>query len=239
MTLAVSLTTLPLVAFYFHQIPWLGLVTNMLIVPLVGILVIPIGLISAVGVLLLDSEKLPLAEVNQWILNAFAQLVVGVSRFPGAEWHVASPDILSMIVFWCVLAGFFVFRNRPKIKWSCATLLMAILIWWGWSPRTNWVPGELRVTFLDVGQGDATLLELPDGQTVLIDGGPAFRRWDMGRAVIGPYLWNQGIYRIDHVVATHPQWDHVGGRCRLGVRAQNHVTLGLRKAPSEAPYERG
>jgi competence protein ComEC len=67
------------------------------------------------------------------------------------------------------------------------------------------------VTFLDVGQGDATLLELPDGTTVLIDAGPAYRRLDMGRAVIGPYLWNQGIRRLDHVVATHPQWDHVGG----------------------------
>ena len=54
-------------------------------------------------------------------------------------------------------------------------------------------------------------LELPDGQTVLIDGGPAYRRLDMGRAVIGPYLWNRGIHRIDHVIATHPQWDHVGG----------------------------
>jgi competence protein ComEC len=62
-----------------------------------------------------------------------------------------------------------------------------------------------------VGQGDATILELPDGQTVLIDAGPAYRRLDMGRAVIGPYLWNQGIRRLDHVVATHPQWDHVGG----------------------------
>ena len=69
----------------------------------------------------------------------------------------------------------------------------------------------LRVTFLDVGQGDATVLELPDGQTLLIDGGPAYRRLDMGRAVIGPYLWNRGIRRIDHVIATHPQWDHVGG----------------------------
>jgi competence protein ComEC len=65
--------------------------------------------------------------------------------------------------------------------------------------------------FLDVGQGDATVLELPDGQTVLIDAGPAYRRLDMGRAVIGPYLWNQGIRRLDHVIATHPQWDHVGG----------------------------
>ena len=211
MTLAVSLITLPLVAFYFHQIPWLGLVTNMVIVPLVGIVVIPVGLIAAVGVLLGGLETLPLGLLNQWLFDLFAQIVVGLSHVPGAEWHVASPHIVSILVFWCVLAGFVLLRDQPIARWSCATLLMAILVWWGWSPRTHWEPGKLRVTFLDVGQGDATVLELPDGQTVLIDGGPAYRRLDMGRAVIGPYLWNRGIHRIDHVIATHPQWDHVGG----------------------------
>ncbi len=211
MTLAVSLTTLPLVAFYFHQIPWLGLVTNMVIVPLVGIVVIPVGLIAAVGVLLSGLESLPLGYLNQWLFDLFAQIVVGLSHVPGAEWHVASPHVVSILAFWCVLAGSVLLRHRPIARWNCAAILLAILVWWAWSPRTNWEPGMLRVTFLDVGQGDATVLELPDGQTVLIDGGPAYRRLDMGRAVIGPYLWNRGIRRIDHVIATHPQWDHVGG----------------------------
>jgi competence protein ComEC len=211
MTLAVSLTTLPLVAYYFHQIPWLGLITNMVIVPLVGILVIPLGLLSGVGVLLTGAETLPLGMVNQWIFDLFAQVVVGLSQVPGAEWYVASPSISSIFLFWCVLAGLVLLRHRPVVRWSCLTMLVGILVWWAWSPRTEWNPGTLRVTFLDVGQGDATILELPDGQTVLIDGGPAYRRLDMGRAVIGPYLWNRGIHRIDHIVATHPQWDHVGG----------------------------
>ena len=211
MTLAVSLTTLPLVAYYFHQIPWLGLFTNMIIVPLVGIVVIPLGLLAGVAVLVSGAETLPLAIVNQWTFDVFAQVVVGLSHVPGAEWHVASPHLASMIVFWCLLAGLVWLRDRPIIRLSCLTVLIGILVWWAWSPRTHWESGMLRVTFLDVGQGDATFLELPDGQTVLIDGGPAYRRLDMGRAVIGPYLWNRGIHRIDHVVATHPQWDHVGG----------------------------
>jgi len=68
-----------------------------------------------------------------------------------------------------------------------------------------------RVTFLDVGQGDSAVLELPDGQTVLIDGGARYERFDMGRSVVAPFLWNRGITRLDHVVATHQQLDHVGG----------------------------
>jgi competence protein ComEC len=199
------------VAYYFHQIPWLGLVTNIVIVPLVGILVIPLGLLAGVGVLLSGAETLPLGMLNQGVFDLFAQLVVGLSQVPGAEWYVASPSISSIFIFWCVLAGLVLLRHRPIVRWGCLTMLVGILVWWAWSPRTEWAPGTLRVTFLDVGQGDATILELPDGQTVLIDGGPAYRRLDMGRAVIGPYLWNRGINRIDHMVATHPQWDHVGG----------------------------
>jgi competence protein ComEC len=99
MMLAVSLTTLPLVAYYFHQIPWLGLFTNMAIVPLVGIVVIPIGLLAGVTVLVSGAETLPLGMVNQWIFDLFAQIVVGLSQVPGAEWHVASPSISSIFLF--------------------------------------------------------------------------------------------------------------------------------------------
>ncbi len=210
-TLAVSLTTIPLVAHDFHQIPWLGLLTNMVIVPLVGMLMIPVGLLSGIATLVGGRETLPLASVNQWVFDLLGQVVMGLSHVPGAAWYVASPSLSSMLVFWGMLAGLVIMWHRPPIRWGCITVLFAILLWWGWSPRSGWEPGIVRVTFLDVGQGDATILELPDGQTVLIDAGPAYRRLDMGRAVIGPYLWNQGIRRLDHVVATHPQWDHVGG----------------------------
>jgi len=67
------------------------------------------------------------------------------------------------------------------------------------------------VTFLDVGQGDSAVIELPDGTVTLIDGGATYERFDMGRSVVAPFLWNRGIRSIDHVIGTHPQLDHVGG----------------------------
>jgi competence protein ComEC len=70
---------------------------------------------------------------------------------------------------------------------------------------------HFRVTFLDVGQGDSAVIELPDGQVVLIDGGATYERFDMGRGVVAPFLWNRGVHAIDQVIGTHPQLDHVGG----------------------------
>lgn len=211
LSLAVSLATLPLVALYFHQIPWLGLGANMVVVPLVGVLVIPLGLFSGIAGLMMGASTIPLADLNQWVFDGLATGVGWIAQIPGAEWHVASPTIGAMLVFWAALAGTYAWYPFPFVRWVGTVVLVGLVSWWAWSPRSGWEPGQVQVTFLDVGQGDATLIELPDGQTVLIDGGPAYSRLDMGRAVIGPVLWNKGIRRLDHVIATHPQWDHVGG----------------------------
>ena len=70
---------------------------------------------------------------------------------------------------------------------------------------------QLTVHFLDVGQGDSTLFQFPNGTTMLIDGGPADNFYDAGRETIIPYLDTLGIKKIDAVVMTHPHRDHIGG----------------------------
>ncbi|MEW6408524.1 MAG: ComEC/Rec2 family competence protein, partial [Nitrospirota bacterium] len=77
----------------------------------------------------------------------------------------------------------------------------------------------LKVTFLDVGQGDSVLVELPDKRKILIDGGGiavhrspfTVHSFDIGRRVVAPYLYDRGIRHIDYLVLTHPHPDHVGG----------------------------
>lgn len=68
-----------------------------------------------------------------------------------------------------------------------------------------------KVTFLDVGQGDSAFVEMPGGPKILIDGGPKKDDFDGGRAVVVPFLNRKGIKKIDLVVATHPDNDHIGG----------------------------
>jgi len=79
--------------------------------------------------------------------------------------------------------------------------------------------GKLRVDFLDVGQGDAALVTMPDGTTLLVDGGgrPQFRSHadgpthSIGESVVSEYLWWRGLDRIDYVLATHADADHIDG----------------------------
>jgi competence protein ComEC len=73
-------------------------------------------------------------------------------------------------------------------------------------------PGRLTLTALDVGHGDAIVLSLPEGQRVLVDGGglPA-TSFDVGRRVVLPYLLDHGGRKVDAVVLTHADYDHIGG----------------------------
>ncbi|MBU4310156.1 MBL fold metallo-hydrolase, partial [bacterium] len=75
--------------------------------------------------------------------------------------------------------------------------------------------GRLEVTFLDVGQGDSIFISTPGGKNILIDGGkraiPPHSYFDAGKEVVLPFLKNRGVKRIDTLIATHPDGDHIGG----------------------------
>ena len=207
----VTLVTLPLVAYYFNQLPWLGLFTNVVAVPAMGVLLVPIGLGAGIWQVVAGGALLPLASVNQWFLEHFMAAVRLVSTLPGGEWHVAAPSIPAMVLFYGFLLLLWRRVGSAVLRLAAGAGVLVLLVWWAWSPRMGLDGEHFRVTFLDVGQGDSAVVELPDGQVVLIDGGATYERFDMGRGVVAPFLWNRGIRTIDQVIGTHPQLDHVGG----------------------------
>jgi competence protein ComEC len=207
----VTIATLPLVAFYFNQVPWLGVITNLVAVPITGAGLVPLGLGAGVWQLLAGGTTLPMAGVMQWLFDGFVSAVRLAALIPGGEWHVAAPTLATMMMFYGCLAMAVWLREGRIIRGMAIGCVAVILLLWVWSPRL-WLDGDrFRVTVLDVGQGDSTVVELPDGKVIVIDGGATYERFDMGRGVVAPYLWNRGIRTIDHLVGTHPQLDHLGG----------------------------
>lgn len=207
----VTVTTLPVVAAYFNQVPWLGIVTNLFAVPFTGFVLVPLGLLTAGWTILTGSEELSLGPVQARLIGWMAEMLRWCASLPMSEWRVAAPSLLSMGAFYPALALAAV-RQAPRVlRLLGVTVVVMLLGWWLWSPRLGVDGDRWRVTFLDVGQGDSAVIELPDGRTVLIDGGARYERFDMGRGVVSPFLWNRSIRRIDDVIGTHQQLDHVGG----------------------------
>lgn len=208
---AVTVATLPLVALYFNQIPWMGLGTNLLAIPVTGALLVPVGLLSAAWTVVTGADQLSLGWLQEALMRGFIGGLRWCAELRGSEWHVAAPTLPALLLFYIALGIALIQVFRGPLRVAAVVIVLSFVCWWGWSPRLGVDGDRWRVTFLDVGQGDSAVLELPDGATVLIDGGARYERFDMGRGVVAPFLWNRGIRHLDHVVGTHAQVDHVGG----------------------------
>ena len=103
------------------------------------------------------------------------------------------------------------FSSRVRFGLICAIVVTAA--WIVVAPDVRWGgAGRLRVTFIDVGQGDATLVQFPSGQAWLVDaGGATGPRFDIARRVIEPAVWTLGVRQLAHLVLTHGDADHIGG----------------------------
>lgn len=214
LTALVTAATLPLVACYFNQVSWLGIVANLLVVPYVGFIVLPLDLLSVAWVIVTQGSALPGAGLIEALGQGLISATRSLAGLPGAEWFVAAPSLPMMLLYY--LLGWGLMVGGPAhvpvpVRNAMVMGLFCIVAWWVWSPRPFDRDGQVRVTVLDVGQGDSIVIELPTGAVVLIDGGATYERFDMGRGVVAPFLWNRGIRRLDHVIATHPQLDHAGG----------------------------
>lgn len=206
-----TLTTFPLVAFYFNQVPWLGVLTNLAAIPVTGFILVPLGLCMAIWTMLTGAEVLAWGPVLEYAFTWLAEGIRWWATIPGAQWPIAAPSVPAMMLFYSGM----ILVSLPLLskRWRMAGVgvALALIVWWVLPLGHRGDGDHWRVTFLDVGQGDSAFLELPDGQTVLIDGGTRHDRFDMGRNVVAPFLWNRGVSHIDHVIGTHQQIDHVGG----------------------------
>jgi competence protein ComEC len=147
-----------------------------------------------------------------------------VDHMPWLTWRVAGPP-------WWLLAGYYVaiaaclWRHRypgrtsplarlaARLLVACAVGTAVLVVSMPLHSGIAREPGALRVTVLDVGQGDATLLQTPDGRALLVDAGGlgGGRRFDIGERVVAPALWALGVRRLDTLVLTHGDPDHIGG----------------------------
>lgn len=205
-TLGATLGTAPLTLFYFHQFSWIGLLANLILIPLAGWIIVPLGLLSAL-LSLFGGEGFPLAGGHQLLGSFYYRLTGFFAEFPGADFHAAAPPLWIIVLFY----GVTIWMLARGVSWKwMAPSVAAFFIFFLGVGSVRFPPERLRVSFIDVAQGDATLIEFPRGKTMLVDGG-AGGGFNVGRIAVAPYLWERGIRTIDYLVGTHPQMDHIGG----------------------------
>ena len=215
-TFAAMLGTYPVLAYHFNAVSPAGLVSNIIAVPLTG-LVVPL-LLSA-SWLLGVSEYLALLCLYpaDWVFSLIAILADLFSSLPYASVRVATPTLPEIFLFYAiVLLSVNLSRGHLYLRYrlyrfaavACSLLLVFSLGYGLWHRSFS---DTLRVTFISVGQGDAALVEFPRGGVMLIDAGGFYSGFDPGERIVAPLLWMKKIRTIDYMILSHAQHDHMGG----------------------------
>jgi competence protein ComEC len=234
-SLSVQIWLGPVLALYFNRLSWISPLANLAIVPLSS-LVLAAGTLAVVTV----ATSLPGYCVYQgagWICSLLLKTNDWISLVPLGWQRCPTPSpiwvwsLLLIIFCWCTL-------RLTKIWIPCCAIVLS-LAWFAHGPDPRkaiyapthsesslagrpWAIGlaELRLTFLDVGQGDSIIVQYPDTTVWVLDAGgirdptPEGVRqhsFDVGEAVVSRYLWSLWVRGLDRIVLSHPHQDHAGG----------------------------
>ena len=209
---AAMVATSPLLLLYFNRFSPISPLSTLLVEPFLCIWSLVIGLLGSCFIFISPEIAVGLFQVGAWGLVSADKITGWLTEIPFCCLWFSTPTWLEVICFYLVLAGLLYQKKFPPLR-TIAPLALLILISFPLAVKTARQMSEATtVTFLDIGQGNATLIEFPHGHIVLLDGGGArSEKFNVGEAVIAPYLWKKRIRRIDDVVVSHPDTDHCNG----------------------------
>lgn len=217
MTASAQIAVAPLLAYHFLQVSLAGFIANLIVIPLVALLV-PAGFVVALVGAVLPALAAPAAvflgppaDAVWWVAALFAHA-------PLAAVPVAAPSLPEMLIFYGLIVAAVEWRQGrlrvSKVSALAAAAAVAAFALWA-NVLAAASPARLVVTFLDVGQGDAIVVQAPSGRAVLVDGGGEVEGhltgYDVGARRVVPALRRLHLRSIDIVILTHPHEDHVGG----------------------------
>ncbi|MGQ9812826.1 MAG: DNA internalization-related competence protein ComEC/Rec2 [Dissulfurimicrobium sp.] len=211
-----TLGTAPLVAWYFQRVSILSLPANMILVPLTSMLILP-GLMFGALVMALS----PALGAYIWRFTGYAigfglNIINYISAWDWAVLSMPRPGIwqiglfyLALILSALALCGPYKIRKTSYIlAFASIFVLVSIIPWPLIIPQKD----AVRLYVLDVGQGLSQVVELPGRRLMVVDGGGLMGSdFDVGDRVVAPFIRTLGYSRIDIIVASHPEHDHIGG----------------------------
>lgn len=240
---AVWLTTLPVVLYFFYEIPTYGILLNLFILPMVSVVVVLSLLGGITGLFFLPLGAFFLSFTEK-ILISYEFLCHLCLKLPNPIQILGSPKPVQIILYG-ILLGILIYYwtqayyQSKKPPYFCRILSLVLFFIAMFFLLYRKPPDKLCITMLDVGQGDGIFLQTIDRKTILIDGGSSSVS-NVGTYRILPFLKYYGISRIDYMIMTHSDEDHISGQLELIEGCQtNGLTIGCYLMPCPAKECRG
>lgn len=223
-SISANAVILPIMLYHYNTLSLTFIISNLLASPIIGILII-LGFI----IIFISLIYFPLAKILKFLLKILLQLFMGlacnIGTLPFSIIYVPTPK-LKMICFYYMtlltLINIKKIRNKkPKRRYEkrilklfgsfslkkiiCLVLVISLIL-----TLIKQLPQNLKIYFIDVGQGDSSLVISPLGKSILIDGGGSSdSEYDIGKNTLIPYLLDRGLKKIDFIIISHFDTDHV------------------------------
>ena len=197
-SLIIFLTTIPICTYYFYQINYLTIILNLFYIPLVSFIILPLSFLTFI-IPKLSHLLILFINIMEHISLTIAHCQIGIIT-------LSKPSILLIIIYY-----FFAYLFLIKNKYQYLILLIII------HKNINYFDFQTTFTFIDVNQGDSILIKYPHNQNnILIDtGGNPNSNYSLVKNKIIPYLKSIGISKLDYLILTHGDYDHMGEAINL------------------------
>ena len=218
MSLAAQIGVLPFTNYYFGKISIISLIANLFVIPAISVI-----LANAILTLFVSMISIQVAAIFALAGDGITALLYYLIKISATQdfsfVRVPNFSMQDAVIFYCFLFFLiFTLRYTKRIftKLILIFLVAANTVVFCSLDNKNILPNDqLSVMMIDVGQGDAFLVKLPDGKTILIDGGSSQFSYDNGERVIIPLLDYLGISKIDYGIISHMDTDHFAGMVSL------------------------
>lgn len=204
-SLSVQILIAPIIILNFNMLSYNFLISSIIATPIfAGIMIV--GIFS----LIIGSICFPILQI---LLDSLIFISKFISNLPFSKFVILTPNIVWIVSYYIICIAFLISKSREKIinmLKKLVTILLIICLAFSCVQKLN--NRDLRIFFIDVGQGDSSLIITPKNKVILIDGGGSLdESYDVGKSVLVPYLLDRGISLIDYMMVSHFDNDHVGG----------------------------
>lgn len=227
-----NIIIIPIMMYHFNTVSFTFIISNIMASPILVIIVIT-GFLFIIASITVKPLTRLIAIFIKPILSILIKISQICSKLPFSNILVVTPYMFNVISFYAIILYCIKSKKNNKCKIIIGLLIVLILI--------NFIiyifPQKLRIFFIDVGQGDSTLIITPDKKTVLIDGGGS-DSFDVGEKVLLPYLLDRRILKIDYVLISHFDTDHCGGILTIMEKVKVKNIIISEQAEHSENYER-
>jgi competence protein ComEC len=224
---AVTIGTLPLIMYYSNRVSSITIIANLILVPLLGTLVLTISMFFILAAFFSPAIAGYLIKLASFFVQISVNIINKLAAPSWSSFNCTTPNIVEITFFYLfifLVIQFIEAREKRKTQKGFSPrrflifkyLLITTVVFFAadltYLTARNKLSPDLKITVIDVGQGNSTLVRFSGGKNMLIDGGGfSDSSFDTGKSVLAPFLYHERISNVDTVVLSHPHPDHLLG----------------------------